>query len=110
MRSIIFRDLESTPGQLYWLRPDPAMISTRNGRSDVGSLPFSSFGFTTMKFAPASEMDSFLTRQVFPRVEVCVQGARHLAKTSSCAVAETGAATSGRRSAHFLHDTPEPRS
>src|SRR5262245_49161422 len=45
MRSMSVRDLESTPGQLYCRRPDPAMTSTRNGRWEVGSLPLSSLGF-----------------------------------------------------------------
>ncbi len=45
MRSIKVRDFESTPGQLYCRRSDPERISTRRGRSDVGSLPFSSLGF-----------------------------------------------------------------
>src|SRR5215208_6673800 len=45
MRSVSVRDLESTPGQLYCRRSEPEMISTRKGRSEVGSLPFSSFGF-----------------------------------------------------------------
>src|ERR1044072_838815 len=45
MRSMSVRDLESTPGQLYCLRSEPEIISTRKGRSEAGSFPFSSFGF-----------------------------------------------------------------
>ena len=44
MRNISARALESTPGQLYCRRFEPAMTSTRNGRWSGGSLPFSSFG------------------------------------------------------------------
>src|ERR1044072_2069282 len=45
MRGMRGRDLESTRGQLYCLRSEPEIISTRKGRSEVGSFPFSSFGF-----------------------------------------------------------------
>src|SRR5215208_1698631 len=45
MRSMRARAFESTPGQLYWRRSEPATTSTRKGRSAVGSLPLSSFGF-----------------------------------------------------------------
>jgi len=45
MRSINVRALESTPGQLYCRRSEPAIIKTRNGRFSGGSLPFSSLGF-----------------------------------------------------------------
>src|SRR5688572_30041440 len=44
MRNMSVRDLESTPGQLYWRRSDPEMTRTRNGRAAVGSLPLSSLG------------------------------------------------------------------
>ena len=45
MRSIRVRALESTPGQLYCRRSEPAISSTRNGRSEVGFAPLASSGF-----------------------------------------------------------------
>src|SRR5437868_14644272 len=44
MRSMSMRDLESTPGQLYWRRWEPEMMRTRKGRLSSASLPFSSLG------------------------------------------------------------------
>ena len=45
MRSIKARAFELTPGQLYCRRSEPAMMSTRKGRSAVGRRPLSSLGF-----------------------------------------------------------------
>jgi hypothetical protein len=56
MRSISMRDLESTPGQLYWRRLEPEMRNTRKGRCEVGSLPFSSFGFMAAPWLFAEQL------------------------------------------------------
>ena len=45
MRNIRVRAFESTPGQLYWRRLDPAIMRMRNGLSAVGRFPLVSSGF-----------------------------------------------------------------
>ena len=56
MRSMSARALESTPGQLYCRRFEPATRKTRNGRAAVGRRPLASSGFIGGKRSAAAKV------------------------------------------------------
>ena len=58
MRSMSARALESTPGQLYCRRLEPATRRTRNGRSAVGRRPLASLGFIGGKRFAAAKVQA----------------------------------------------------